>query len=215
MSASEAGKYKTDIFTLLQSESHEKYTENLASLKLKWSENFRNYFDKCLNESILESYRCILEARGIYSELSGMTNNPAESANSSFKKVTNLKNATLFQAVSGWFFYQLDGLVEILRGLQSNGDFAPKGPLPDNVYKPTRIQDAVNHEIISSLIFEGKVPVGLQSNQVYKSNSLHEATTLRGLAQMYIEKDQVFLLPKQKIFVVTGLLDKTFIVSTS
>lgn len=214
MSAFAAAEYKTDILELLRSESYEIYSDKLFEFKSKWTDSFGKYYDKFLQESILESYRAVLEAQDLYSELSGMTNNPAESANASFKKVADLKNATLFQAVSGWFFYQVDGLVEIMRGLEHNGDFHPIEPIPEGIYKPANIKDAVNAEIISSLIHEGKVPAGLQSNRIYKSTSLHEVTTLRGLAKMYIEKDQVILLPKQQIFVVTGLLNKTFIVSS-
>ncbi len=195
MSAGEAGKYKSDVLELLRSESYDAYVQKLKVCKSNWADKFVEYYDKCLHESILESYRAVLEEKGLYSELSGMTNNPAESTNAAFKKVTDLKNATLFQAVSAWYFFQVDGLVEILRGMENNGDFFLNGPVSVFVYKPAQIRDALNPEIISSLIYEGKVPVGLQTSHTYKSTSLHEATTLRGLATMYIEKNQVVLLP--------------------
>ncbi len=213
MSSGEAARYKTDVFELLRSESYDAYLETLKVLKSKWADKFAIYYDKCLHESILDSYRVVLEEKGLYSELSGMTNNPAESTNASFKKIADLKNASLFQAISGWYFFQVDGLIEILRGMENSGDFTLSGPIPNGVNKPAQIRDALNPEIISSLICNGKVPPGLQTSHTYKSTSLHEATTLRGLARMYIEKNHVTLLPKQKVFVVTGLLGKTFIVS--
>lgn len=192
--------------------SDEDYITKLATFKTSWTEGFITYYDRHLNEDILASYRPVLEAKGIYLAISGITNNPAESTNASFKLVTNLKNSSLYQTVSAWYFYQVDSLLDVCLGLHYTGNFVPNGKVSSDIYRPAKIKDVVDTNAIKSLVKDGKIPNNLLTNREYKSVSLHEATTLRGLARLFIEQDRVLLLPKKQIFLVSGLLDKKFLV---
>ncbi len=179
---------------------------------INWDPKFVEYFGKHLDDDIKSSYRPVLEQLGAYSELSGITNNPAESTNAAFKRLMDSKKSTLFQSLSAWYFYQVDILLEIFRGTQNQGDFCITGELPKKLYLPQSINDIVPKASISSLVYDGQFPAKMATSQKYKSTSLHEATTLRGIAQFLIEDDRITWLPKKKVFVVTGLLQRNFMV---
>lgn len=209
-----AGVYKSDVLNLLHSATELVYEQNLENAARNWDESFLNYYTTHLEKSVKISSRPNLEKLGIYNQISGITNNPAESANASFKRVTNLKNSSFFQVLSAWYLYQVDSLLDILRGIRKEGDFILVDYVPSGVYVPENICDVVDRSVISTLVQDGKIPPDIFSNQPYSTPSLAEATTLRGFAKMIIEKERITWLPKQSSFVVTGINKKQYLVSS-
>jgi len=206
------GAYKEQVYQLLQSGSPEDYHEKLDVFKLKWTEGFQTYYHKHLETAILSSYRPILETSQVYNELSGITNNPAESSNAAFKKVIEVRKASLFQAASYWYLYQNDKLFDTFRGFDGQGDFVLSTSRPADVYVPKRIVDVVDKHAIASVILDGKLPKHCRVRE-YKSVNLHEATSLRGIADAIVEKGGVKVTKRERgVFLVTGLLEKTYMV---
>lgn len=201
------------MLELLRADSINTYKERLENFRKIWDPDFLVYFEKHLDGDIQTSFRPVLEGFGAYSELSGLTNNPAESTNAAFKKIMDSKKSTLFQSLSAWYFYQVDILLDIFRGVQNQGDLVPFKKLPENLYVPENVDDIVSKTLISSLVHDGQFPAKMVSAQKYKSKPLHEATTLRGIAQFFIEDDRISWLPKKQVFIVTGLLRRNYMVS--
>jgi len=160
----------------------------------------------------LASYRPVLEPLGLFNPISGVTNNPAESTNAAFKRISNLKNASIFQAMSIWYFYQVDILFEIFRGMKKEGTYLLCMPIPKGVYAPDNIKDVTDPKIISSLFNDGKFPPDLLTKKKYKSVSLHDATTIPGLAKWLIKEKRISW-DETGVFMVTGLLEKVFMVT--
>jgi len=149
----------------------------------------------------------------LYNPISGITNNPAESTNAVIKKMLNNETVEFFQMVCQWYFYQTTQLVDIQRGFYNDGPFVLNdNKLRSKIYIPTHIVDVVDPEVIPYLA-KGKLPPNLLTQSEYKSPSLVESTTMVSLAKSFIAKDKIEFVPSKKVFVVTGLMDKNFMVS--
>jgi len=173
-----------------------------------WDEKFVNYFQNCIYEDALQSFRPNLEKVGLYVTSSGITNNAAESVNSAFKKIVDKRSCGFFQAVYCWYFYQVDSCIDITNGIEANsaGDFRLSAkPVPKKIYIPKNVSDVIDPNTISSVVFDGRLPPNLSTSKPYKSKSVPLITSLPGLADMFIEKGRVTWLPKESVFVVIGL----------
>ena len=68
------------------------YTDHKSKIEQEWSQEFKNYFDRHLHQTILNnSGRWVLEKLGIYNPYSGITSNPAESINNMIKAIQHRK----------------------------------------------------------------------------------------------------------------------------
>lgn len=212
LSSEEVFLHKEQIIKLLRSETLQNYEVNYTELSTNWSTEFQDYYKAYLEDDVKTSFRPVLESFGIYSDESGITNNPAESTNAFLKRNIVGKNSSLFQTLSVWYFFQVDIMMEVCRGIQGQGNFILAGKAPENIFYPKNMEDLLPKEVISSLVYDGKNPTNMVTSRPYKSKSVIEATTLRGLARFFIRNDRVTLLPKTGSFIVAGLREKTYLV---
>ena len=108
------------------------------------------------------TYRPVLEKLHLYNLISGITNNPAESTNAAFKRVTCYKTQGFFEAFSLFYFSQVGYLLEIQRGMENKGGkytlYGPKsGKILSKVCIPNAI-DYIDEDLASHLIQTGKPP---------------------------------------------------------
>lgn len=202
------------VANLLHTANHDDYVESLKEISESWDDEGKllNYFKHRIEPDLMCTWRPKLEGLNVYDHMSGITNNAAESSNAAFKKVLDVKTSTLFQALSAWYFWQVGNLFEITRGTRLEGNFRPKRPIPAGVYIPQKSEDVIPEEVIKSLVYEGKLPRHLSSREVIKVPSIHERTTLRGIAKFFVDNDRVKLETREKVFLVKGLNEKCFMV---
>lgn len=207
--------YGKDVCKLLDSESREGYDLLLNLLKKEWDDSFLAYYTQHLDTDIKSTFRPLLEELGIYYVLSGITNNPAESTNAKFKKVLPPEKCSFFQAVSCWYFYQGVAVSKISRGILQDGGYPARDPISPRIYVP-RPEDSMDEEMIPYLFRNGKAPIHMTKNEAYKSPPIQETITLRGQAEFLIsEPGRVLNVPMKKVWLVTGFLEKQFMVSKS
>lgn len=193
----------------------------LKSLETCWEEAFTIYYKANLETAILQSYRPVIEDLEIYQPASGITNNPAESANATFKRTVNPlhnqnKKPGYFQVSHCFYFHQVNRLIEIMKGALKNiGNFQPVLiPTPSNLYLPSTesLQDYLDPNLVSDVVLKGKLPANLFTCQPYTSVNLSVITTANGEAEWFIQNDRIQWMPKSGSFLVTGLHGKVYTV---
>lgn len=81
-----------EFFRLIKQNTEENYSALKESLSEDWDNEFKKYFETCLNNAILNhSGRWIIYPTGLYCPLSGITTNAAESFNNVLKMWNNWK----------------------------------------------------------------------------------------------------------------------------
>ena len=197
--------------TLLHSESSEFYIQKREEFYQRWNKSFIEYFTKNIEEALLATYRPVLEEIHLYNIISGITNNPAESANAAFKRATNNEKGNLFQASSAWYFHQVHALTEIITGIAGEGEYQLNLPtVPSKLYITDDVKDFVGPDLISRLIYHGEIPRELFTNKSTASLPLHERLSIQGRAEFLRVNERVKLCPVEAVFLVTGFLGKVF-----
>lgn len=199
---------------LLHSKDNEELETRLADFRMTWNEKFTKYYDGTLKDVVFSSFRYKLEQLDVYHPMSGITNNAAESANAYFKRRIKMKTTSMYQLLSFWYFHQTDALLDICRGFKNQGKFCPFQPIPSNLSLPVNMKAIEDATVVDEMIRDGKFPETVSLNPKYKSVSLYETTTMRGLARCLVGHGCVKFLEDTKTFVVGGLVatDPTYLV---
>lgn len=115
--------YAKDVHRLLKTNSPDDYNTVLEEMMPHWSTQFKNYYDTYNAVDVLENNIGALQNFGLRNVQEGLTNNPAESMNAAMKTVITHKSFNFWKGTIAWYTYQNYILAEIIRGMNSEGEF--------------------------------------------------------------------------------------------
>ena len=156
--------YCDDVKNLLKADSEEQFNEILKTVQPRWSQPFVAYFDKNLEEDMLQhACRFRIEPYNLYNPISGVTNNPNEGANSKLKRILDHKEVPIDVMVLTCYYLQKQDIAEIKRGLIGTGEYKlraefsnckqdPEDITLPSVYTVEELVDMVNNDTAIPLL---------------------------------------------------------------
>jgi hypothetical protein len=216
-------EYKHHFAKIRDSKSIEKYTEELSKHFELWPEKLVKYYETYIDKDFLTSARWILERFHIYSFISGISNNPAESLNHSVKRVLNNKQADFQKLAYTIYFLSVKQIVEFSNGFEGKGELKLEN-VTENVESlqfsqevlETVFSDYIDQDQIEDVIFNGmyyKSQENKEREKAAKIDPLKKNPSMKGLAEIFIKEDRIDFIPQRGIFIVKGLQGRHFIVT--
>uniref|UniRef100_A0A1X7THV4 MULE transposase domain-containing protein n=1 Tax=Amphimedon queenslandica TaxID=400682 RepID=A0A1X7THV4_AMPQE len=120
--SAEVPVYVGNIRNLLHKDSYEQYELCLDEVKRNWSQPFLQYYMSEIHVKIEFASRWNLEKHGIYSPVSGVTNNQSEGFNSVLKRLQSWKKISIDTALLSLYHLHAYYRNEWQRGLAGLGE---------------------------------------------------------------------------------------------